>query len=272
MNNQLGKTKLFCIIGNPVEHSLSPVMHNAGFASKKISAFYLRVPVKDLNKDVLLLRETGFSGFNITMPYKEKILDYADSLSPEVKKIGAANTAVISKGKIKLYNTDYLAAIKLISLKTNAKKKKALVIGSGGAAKAVSYALRKLGAQVYVTNRTFSKAQKLAKQFKAKAVKPEKAEKMEFEILVNATPVGMGKLKGKIPCSKDLIGKAELVYESVYNPTETKFLKEAKKMKKKTINGLEMLLEQGYFSFELFTGKKAPKKIMRHAISKELEI
>ena len=135
MNNQLGKTKLFCIIGNPVEHSLSPVMHNAGFASKKISAFYLRVPVKDLNKDVLLLRETGFSGFNITMPYKEKILDYADSLSPEVKKIGAANTAVISKGKIKLYNTDYLAAIKLISLKTNAKKKKALVIGSGGGCK-----------------------------------------------------------------------------------------------------------------------------------------
>ncbi len=272
MNNQPVKTRLFCIIGDPVEHSLSPVMHNAGFASKKMSAFYLRVPVRNLKKDVLLILETGFSGFNITMPHKEKILNYADYFSPEVRKIGAANTAVIRKGKIKLYNTDYLAARKLISSKTNARKKKALVIGSGGAAKAVSYALKKLGAQVYVTNRTFHKAQKLARKLNVKAVKPEKAGKMEFDILANATPLGMGRLKGKMPCPEKLIGKAELVYESVYDPPETKFLKTAKKMKKKTINGLEMLLEQGYASFELFTGKKAPKKIMKHAISKEMGI
>jgi shikimate dehydrogenase len=269
------KTKLFCLIGYPVGHSLSPVMHNAAFSSKKIDAFYIALPVKDLKKDLGLIRDAGFSGLNITMPHKEKILRYASVLSAEVKATGAANTGVIRKGKLSLYNTDYTAAKKLISRRMKARGKKALVIGAGGAGKAIACALKNLGADVYIANKSLSKAQQAARKLGVRALKKEtfekNPEKFPFAIIANATPVGMGKFRNMLPCSSAVIRNAALAYEAVYSPPKTKFLREAEKNGLRTINGLDMLLEQGYEAFRIFTGKEAPKKLMRQVILKELE-
>ena len=145
------------------------------------------------------------------------------------------------------------------------------MIGAGGAANAIVLALKELGAKVFVTNRTFPKAKKLAKKFKVKTIKKSEAEKEEFYLIANATPMGMGPLKEKLPCTRKLIEKAHLVYESIYNPVETEFLKEARRNNCRCITGIDMLLEQGYKAFELFTDKKAPEKEMRKAIEKEIK-
>lgn len=266
--------KIFGIIGYPVSHSLSPAMHHAAFEAAKINAVYVALEARELNNAVKFMNDAGFSGFNITMPYKENILKYAKAKSKEVEAIGAANTAVLRSGKIYLYNTDYLAAKKLISGKMNVKGKKALVIGAGGAAKAIIYALKQLKADVYVMNRTFSKAKNLVKKFRIRAISEKEicsnTEKYSFAIITNATPLGMGKMKNRMPCRKQLLENAELVYESVYHPAETLLLKEAKNAGCKTINGLDMLLEQGAEAFALFTGKEAPKNVMKEALIKGL--
>ena len=148
------------------------------------------------------------------------------------------------------------------------------MLGAGGAAKAIIYALKQLKAEVYVANRTFSNAKSLAKKLKIRAISEKEIcsnpGKYSFAIIANATPLGMGRMKGKLPCRKELLKNAELVYESVYHPAETLLLKEAKKAGCKKITGIEMLLEQGIEAFALFTGKEAPKNVMKEALIKGL--
>lgn len=264
------KTKLVALIGNPVEHSLSPAMHNAAFAATGLNYVYLAFRVKDVKKAIGGVRGLGLAGLNVTIPYKIGVMKYIDKLDPLAGKIGAVNVVVNKNGKLIGYNTDCSGAIRCLEKRVKLKGKGVVLIGCGGAGRAITFGLKEKKAKIFLIDRTERKARELAKKVNGKAIKKGLLNKLDFDALVNATPVGMGPKKNKMPVGKNVLKKGLLVFDIVYNPAATKLLKEAKKRGCKTIGGLEMLLEQGIASFELWTGKRAPRKVMEKAIIKAL--
>ena len=256
-----GKTHLYGVIGNPVKHSLSPVFQNVGFREVGINAVYLpfEVPVENFEETIrgLLLLE-NLKGFNITVPFKEKILKFGDYLSEDVEKIGSANTLKKGERGIELYNTDWLGFLKALRELVEPKNKKVLVLGAGGTAKAVVYALKKAKAKVFVWNRTTAKAKQLSEKFGVGVL--ENLENVEnFDVIVNTTSVG---LKENDPWLFDYekIKPTQVVYDVIYR--ETPLVKIAKRRGAKAVNGLKMLLYQGVESFKIWTGKEPPVEKM----------
>ena len=266
-----GKTKLYGVIGNPVKHSLSPVFQNVGFSLLGIDAVYLpfEVPKEGFEDTVrgLLLLE-NLKGFNITVPFKESIIQFADWVSEDVSQIGSANTfKKTSEGKIELHNTDWVGFIKALSELVDPKGKKVLVLGAGGTARAVVYALKKVQSAVYIWNRTPQKAQKLAETFGVNWT--ENLDHVgEFDVIVNTTSVG---LKENDPPLFDYnrIEPHQVVYDVIYR--ETPLVRAARQRGAKADNGLKMLLYQGVESFKIWTGKEPPVDEMWKALREAFE-
>ena len=257
------KTRLYGLIGKPIEHSLSPVIHNALFKKYNINAVYLTFEVDDLDSAVKGVKALGISGLNVTMPYKEQILEFLDELSEEANAIGSVNTVVNREGKLIGYNTDGIGALKALKRFTEVENKNILVLGAGGAGKAIAYTLSRL-AKVVVLNRTERKAKELEKF----GVKGDKLSKESLEhylgwadIVINATSLGMNEDKSPIP--KELLRENLVVFDIVYSPLETKLLREAREAGCLTIDGLWMLIYQGAESFRLWTGVKPDVEFMR---------
>lgn len=264
------QTKLFCLIGKPAAHSLSPLIHNTGFEEFGVNAVYLVFEPSNLQKTIEGLKEIGVSGFNVTMPFKEKILKELDKIDENAKKIGAVNTVVNEKGKLVGYNTDGLGAMNAILKKTNLTGKRILVLGAGGAATAIVQSIK--GGIVDVAARNKKKAFQLASVRKGKGLEINQISSLhQYDILINATPVGMKPQHKKSPIQKNLLHKDLVVFDLVYNPLKTKLLQDAKKKGCITISGVEMLLEQGFIGFKLFTGKDAPEAKIRKAFLKKME-
>lgn len=272
------QTKTYGLIGYPVEHSLSPRMHNAAFKALKIDAEYKLFPLKeqDLASFLNNLKENNIYGLNVTVPYKEKVLPFLDKISPEAKLIGAVNTIRVLDNELEGFNTDGEGFLKHLTedLKFNPKDKAIAVIGAGGAAKAISVYLAKSSPKrmaIYDIDK--DKLSTLVNQLK------ENFNNLEIQatdslaglniaavdLLVNATPIGMSETD---PCLVDagLIQKHVLVYDLIYNPKETKLLKSAREAGARTANGLGMLLYQGTLAFGIWTGKPAPVEVMRKGI------
>ena len=272
------KPKLYGLVGFPVEHSLSPCMHNAAFAALKIKAKY---KLFELNPDQLgsflgQLKKRNICGFNVTYPYKEAILGFLDSQSPAVKQIGAANTVVVDKaGKLKGFNTDYLgfmAHLKELKL----KPKKVALIGAGGAAKAVCFALAKMKiARLCIYDIDKFKALSLFKKLNSSFGKTkfdvascfEDLKLADQDLLINASPVGM---RQNDPClvEASTLHAGLFIYDLIYSPLETKLISLAKECRLGSSNGLGMLLYQGVSAFKLFSAKQPPVDIMREALLK----
>jgi len=271
-----GKTKIVGIFGFPVSHTLSPLIQNVAFQEAGLDFVYVPFQVKssDLRKATEAIRVFDIVGVNVTIPHKEGIIDYLDEISEEVKLIGAVNTVVNKGGKLVGYNTDWMGFLE--SLREDGvslKEKKAFLIGAGGAALSLGFALVKEGVKtLFLTNRTYSRAENLARKLKEikgdeteiKVVEFEKKEKLVSEgidILINATSLGM---KEKDPPLIDLTGfpSSLYVYDVIYN-RETELLKEAKKLGMRCQGGLGMLIYQGASAFWLWTGKKAPIEKMK---------
>lgn len=271
-----GKTKIVGIFGFPVSHTLSPLIQNVAFQEAGLDFVYVPFQVKssDLRKATEAIRVFDIVGVNVTIPHKEGIIDYLDEISEEVKLIGAVNTVVNKGGKLVGYNTDWMGFLE--SLREDGvslKEKKAFLIGAGGAALSLGFALVKEGVKtLFLTNRTYSRAENLARKLKEikgdeteiKVVEFEKKEKLASEgidILINATSLGM---KEKDPPLIDLTGfpSSLYVYDVIYN-RETELLKEAKKLGMRCQGGLGMLIYQGASAFWLWTGKKAPIEKMK---------
>jgi len=266
-----GKTELYGVVGNPVKHSLSPVFQNVGFSSLGINAVYipLEVPKENFEETVKgLISLQNLKGFNITVPFKERIIPLADWVSEEVSKIGSANTLKkTSDGKVELYNTDWVGFLKALSELVEPQGKKVLVLGAGGTAKAVVYALKKANADVWIWNRTPERAILLAKTFGVKTV--ENLETVgDFDIIVNTTSVG---LKEGDPPLFDYtkIEPRQVVYDVIYR--ETPLVRVAKQIGAKAENGLKMLLYQGVESFKIWTGKEPPVDKMWKALKEAFE-
>ncbi len=261
------QTKLYCLLGKPARHSLSPAMHNSGFNAKKMNCAYVAFEPENLQKAIDGLRALGVGGFNLTMPFKTEAINYLDEVDETARQIGAVNTVVNSAGKLVGHNTDGIGAIAALRKVTQISGKKVLLLGAGGAGRAIAHYLRKENADITISDRSFEKAQALSYSAGTKLIVLEKIDSLDgFDILINASPSGMKPNINEIPLPPSLLKKGLVVFDIVYEPPETGLLREAKKRGCKTINGLEMLLEQGYAAFRLFTGKDAPKKEMKNAV------
>jgi|YNPBryunderm2012_1023409.scaffolds.fasta_scaffold01015_6 shikimate dehydrogenase len=272
------KSKFIIIVGDPVSHSLSPAIHNAAYEKLAIDDqfVYLGANLKVANlKEVILAMRVmdNFYGLTCTIPHKVEVLKYLDWVDEKAKKIGAVNTVVKKNGLLCGYNTDWLGAVIPLEKITSLKGKKVLVVGAGGAARAIVYGLKEKEAVVYILNRTLEKAKNLAKEFKAKVLTfNQQKEVSNFDIIINATSVGMEPLVNETPINPSFLKKNQIVFDVVYNPKETKLLKEAKKKGAKIIYGFEMLLYQGVAQFEIYTGKKPPIDVMRKVLMEKLKV
>ncbi|PVX26529.1 MAG: shikimate dehydrogenase [Candidatus Bathyarchaeum sp.] len=278
-----GKTRVCAIIGDPVEHSLSPVMHNAAFKELGLNLVYVAftVTAKELKTAVLGTRSMGFKGLNVTMPHKNAVMNYLDDVDATAKSIGAVNTVLSNHGKLIGYNTDGNGA--MIALQENGvypEEKKLVLLGAGGAAKAIAYQAAQDVDELVILNRTAEKAKKLAESVKSFGAKIKcgtlsskvLTEELETaDILVNATSVGMHPNVESSPVPSDLLHSDLCVMDIIYNPLHTKLLNDAKAVKAKVVSGIEMLIYQGAVAFEIWTNCPAPVEVMRQAALKELK-
>ncbi|MFA6081373.1 MAG: shikimate dehydrogenase [Patescibacteria group bacterium] len=265
------RTKICLIIGDPVVHSLSPAMHNAGYEALGIDNKFVflgaKVKTKDVGVVVQSMKKMGIHGLACTIPHKVEVIKFLDEIDETARKIGAVNTILNRNGKLIGFNTDWLGAVTPLEKITTLSGKKALVLGAGGAARAVVFGLLKRQVKVKIFNRTKEAAIQLAKEFGCRANNLEVGSKIgDFDIIINTTSVGMKPMENKTPIPTKFITDKQIVFDIVYVPFETKLLKEAKKRKAKVIHGIEMLLNQGTAQFEIFTGRKAPKEAMRRVL------
>jgi shikimate dehydrogenase len=274
------KTKLCGVIGDPVSHTLSPAMHNAAFASLRLDYVYLAFQVKsaELCAAIQGMKALVIRGLNVTIPHKVAIVQFLDELDPLSTGIGAVNTIVNNKGRLKGYNTDAGGFLQsLLAVGFDPKDKKVVLLGAGGAARAIGFALAQSGAHITVLNRRVELeqavllAQHLSRVAKSKVSAFELDETnlkdalIEAELLVNATSVGMSPGVGETPVPAHLLQPGLTVFDVVYAPLETRLLREAAVEGCRVISGLEMLVRQGALAFELWTGEQAPLEVMRQS-------
>jgi shikimate dehydrogenase len=266
-----GHTKIFGILGRPVSHSLSPAMHNAAFRHLGINAVYVAFPVTDLAQAVSGLRGLGIGGVSVTIPFKEDIIPLIDDLDPRAATIGAVNTVVNRDGRLTGYNTDWLGAVTALTAKVSLKGRHVLILGAGGASRAIAYGIIQAGGRVSLTDIDAARAAALVHDLEAQAIPQEALSNCPATILVNATPVGMTPDVDGIPINPDLLGRFEFVMDIVYQPLQTRLLREAEAHGCATIDGLQMLIHQGAAQFELWTGQEAPVEVMAQAAYEALE-
>jgi shikimate dehydrogenase len=276
------KDKRICgIIGYPLKHSLSSVMHNAAFSALNLNFKYHVFEIKEdqLVQTLDALKFKNFKGLNITHPFKLKVMDYLDFIDDSAQMVGSVNTIINTNGKLTGYNTDSQGAISaLTECKVNLDaQNKILILGAGGAAHAVAIPLAKKKNQVFIANRTQSSAQELCSMLKpfceSEAIALEKVPEIidDMNILINCTPVGMMEGPKGTLISGDLMGSDLIVFDMVYNPKETPLLKAAKGKGAKIIYGYKMFVLQGALSFELWTKEKAPLEIMQKTVLENLK-
>lgn len=278
-----GKTRVCGVIGDPIEHTLSPAIHNAAFDHLKLDFVFLafRVKAADLENAVRGMRGLGIHGLNVTMPHKSTVISFLDEVDPAVKFLGSANTILNKDGKLSGFNTDGVGALKALRENgTELSEKKVLLLGAGGAAKAIAFALAEEVGELAVLNRATEKAKELAealgRMFNKKvvggALSPDAIAKnlRGSDVLINATSVGMHPDANQSIVTPQWLRSDLTVMDIVYNPVETKLAKDAKAAGAKVISGVEMLIYQGAASFEIWTGRSAPIEVMRRAALNKL--
>ncbi len=278
-----GKTRVCGVIGNPIEHTLSPAMHNAAFEHLKLDYVFLAFKVKatEVENAIRGMRGLGIHGLNVTMPHKTAVIDYLDEVDETAKFLGSVNTILNEDGRLRGFSTDGAGALNALQENgVNPRGKKLLLLGAGGAAKAIAFALAKEVEELVLLNRTPEKTKaltealssELGKKVTGETLTPRAIQKnmQDADILINATSVGMHPHVGQSLVAPQWLKPDLTVMDIVYNPTETKLAKDAKAAGARVISGVEMLIYQGATSFEIWTGCAAPVKVMRKAVLNEL--
>ena len=270
-----GQTRLFGIIGEPVEHSLSPVMHNAAFQALGINAVYVPMRPSDLEMGFGGLRALGFVGVSVTVPFKVAVMPLLDTIDPVARNIGAVNTLHFQQtpeGPVVCHgcNTDWLGANQALGEALDPSGHTVLLIGAGGAARAIGFGLRQAGANILLTNRTEAKGRQLAMELGATFIPAATVPEISADALINTTSVGMHPQGEAIPIDPDLLSRYGVVMDIVYAPLATKLLREAAARGCLTIDGLRMLLYQGVAQCRLWTGQEPPVEVMHEALVNEL--
>ncbi|MEJ2093478.1 MAG: shikimate dehydrogenase [Syntrophobacterales bacterium] len=260
-----GGTRVYGILGQPVAHSLSPAMHNTAFRELGLNAVYVAFPVTDLMQAVAGLRGLNIGGVSVTIPFKEAIIALLDEIDPMAARMGAVNTVVNGDGRLVGYNTDWQGALAALEGETEIAGQRFLILGAGGAARAIAFGLQDKGGQVAVTDLDTAKALALSRELWVEVVAPDSLEEYAAGVLINATPVGMEPQSEAIPIDPELLSQYQVVMDIVYRPLETRLLREARSRGCRVIDGLQMLIHQGAAQFELWTGRPAPVEVMARA-------
>ena len=277
--NVLGTTRVLGVIGHPVSHSLSPAMHNAAIRALNIDYVYVPFHVlpENLGSAIGGVRSLEIAGINVTIPHKERVIEYLDEVDDHALAIRSVNTVTNSDGRLRGDSTDGPGFIRSAEAAWGRIDGcRALILGAGGSAKAVAFALAGIGCEIVVANRTYQRAVELVEAMnpaaggrKPRAVELERdalaAEIAGSDLLVNTTSVGMHPDTGGIPLPTDLIRPGLLVYDLVYNPLRTRLIEEAESRGAKAVSGLKMLVYQGALSFEMWTGIEPPVDVMEQA-------
>ena len=259
-------TRVYGVIGDPIGHSLSPLLHNTGFAARRINAVYLPFLVHQVSDFLKAIPEFGIRGFSITIPHKQAILTYLKECDPLAAEIGAVNTVVVRRdGSLYGCNTDYVGVQRSLQKKMRIQGSRALIFGAGGSARAAAFALARGGAQVCICARRENAAKELALAVGGEFI-PRRALKTEsFDAILNATPVGMYPHEGVSPLSAREL-QCRVVMDLIYRPERTKLLKTAAQKGIATVSGVEMFLAQGFAQWGIWTGKRAPESAMSRAV------
>jgi len=268
----IAKTKICCLIGDPVEHSLSPPIHNAAYKALGIDYSYITLRAGDIERAIADIRTNGIRGVSVTTPHKVNALKYLDHVDPTAQAIGAVNTIVNDDGVLAGYNTDGDAALKALEEVTDLGGKRVVLIGSGGAALAIAAALKANGAKLVILNRDEAKARRLANRVEAKDAGDLSKISLvtKADILINATTVGMAPETKETIVPQEFLHDHLTVFDIVYNPKETRLITEARARGCAVVYGYKMLLYQAARQFELFTGRPAPLEVMESTLIKAL--
>jgi shikimate dehydrogenase len=280
---QTGNATICGIIGDPIGHTISPVMHNAAFGALGLNYRYFPFPVKkeELKEAISRMRAQNFRGLNVTLPHKMAVLPYLDELDPLARALGAVNTIVNENGRLKGYNTDAPAFLQVLLEKGVAPEEKHIVIlGAGGTGRSLAFILAKRRARLTILNRSLAAARSLAEQvqktFQTEITGGPLEETalalalLSADIVVNATSVGMSPQAEGTPVPSRLIRPGQVVFDVVYNPVQTRLLREAEARGAVAISGLDMLVWQGALAFEKWTGQRGPIDVMKKSALKAL--
>jgi 3-dehydroquinate dehydratase / shikimate dehydrogenase len=259
-------TRVYGVVGDPVSHSLSPAIMNAALRRENVNGVFLALQAKSLKDLMACMKELPIQGLSVTMPYKQAIIPHLDNTDPQTTRIGACNTVVRSQeGKLYGFNTDTSGVVRPLEQRMALQDARVLLLGAGGAARAAVFGLKERGAQIFILNRSAASGQKLARQAKARTLKRSDLKRLDFDVIINATPVGMGNTH-ESPLNADEI-KSRYVFDMVYDPAETKLLQLAKERGAETIAGSEMFVHQAARQFEIWTGKPAPREDMLRIVN-----
>ena len=260
------RTRIFGVIGDPIGHSLSPLMHNSAFGSEKVNAVYLPFLVKDLRDFLAAVPEFGIRGFSVTIPHKQKILKYLKQCDPLAADIGAVNTVKVHRdGSLHGFNTDYVGVLRSLEKRLDLAKSRVLIFGAGGSARAAAFALARAGAAVAVCARRDRAARELARAVGGEVVPRRALRTVSFDAVLNTTPVGMYPHDEISPLSPREL-HCRIVMDLIYRPERTRLLKLAANKGIATVSGVEMFLAQGIAQWEMWIGRRAPEGVMRRAV------
>lgn len=270
------RTELYGVIGNPVRDSLSPAIHNGAFKRLGMNAVYLAFEVTDLEEALRGIRGLGVRGVSVTIPFKTEVIPLLDKIDGLARKIGAVNTIVNRGGKLTGYNTDCDGALEALKEEMNLKEKKIVLVGAGGAARAIGFGLNERDCYLIVVDRSKKKGKRLSGELGCdylplSSLVEMKAGELEADVIINATSLGMYPRDGETPIPRDLLKEGMIVMDIVYQPLETKLLREAKQRGCVTINGLEMLIRQAAAQLEIWTGRRLEIGQIKKVLLRTLE-
>ncbi len=263
-------TKLYGVVGHPISHSLSPTMQNAAFSASGLNAIYLAFETRDIEGCLKGVRALGIGGMSVTLPHKSAVIPLLDEVDGLAKRIGAVNTLVNDDGKLIGYNTDAVGALNALATKTELSGKTCLIIGAGGAARAIGFILKEKGVELELANRSAERGRALARSLACPFMPLDELEETTADLLIQTTPIGMTPDEEGCPIPEQILKKGMVVMDIIYNPLETRLLTMARARGCLTINGLGMFIYQGAEQFRLWTGLEAPVNAMTRAVKEAL--
>ncbi|MBI9089131.1 MAG: shikimate dehydrogenase [Desulfobacterium sp.] len=264
-------TRLYALFGDPVSHSLGPVMHNAAFKEGQINAVYLAFRVSKIEQAVDAMRNLKIAGASITIPHKETVIPFLDEMDDLARDMGAVNTIVNRDGTLVGYNTDARGAVDPLGRVCDLSGKRVVIVGAGGAARAVAFGVKQKGAALFMVNRSEARGRALADEMGATFIYKEDLKRVDPEIIINATSLGMAPKIDDIPLDPGILKPSMIVMDIVYTPVKTALIRAAMEKGCVAIDGLSMFVNQGAAQFELFTGTKAPEAAMKKSLIKVIE-
>jgi shikimate dehydrogenase len=262
---------IFAIFGNPVGHSLSPLMHNAAYKKMEIDASYISVRVENLEDAIQGIRERNIRGVSITIPFKTAVMPYLDQVDDSALTIGAVNTIVHDDNEgLTGYNTDWIGLVRGLEDYLEIHKKTFAILGAGGTARAAVFGILERGGTPLIINRTVTTGEEVAQEFNCPFYPLAEIGGIRAECLINTTPVGMAPERKTSPIKKEVLANFTWVMDCIYNPLKTQLLKDAEEVGCRTLDGVGMFVHQGAEQIKIWTGMEPPRELMKQIVLEKL--